>query len=167
MFKWIICYVFGCKYTAFWCKNEYNWQEIFLCYNLLTQEGRGLAHYIHNDNGITIYLQRLDFPFSITFPPRRVNGSWCHDRPLGCPRIHAVPREWTLLSQPPLFLLFLSYHKIYFCCKNTTFIWNQQINPRNFCRLRFICYFIATFRATLCHESVMPILMLLDSKNAD
>ena len=60
-----------------------------------------------------------------------------------------------MLSQPLLFLLFLSYHKIYFCCKNTTFILNQQINQRNFCRLRFICYYIAPFRATLYHESVM------------
>ena len=81
--------------------------------------------------------------------------------------IPSVRLEWTWLSQPPLFLLFHSYHKTYFCCKKITFIWNQQINPRNFCRLRFICYFIANFRATLCHESVMPVLMLLDSKNAD
>ena len=42
----------------------------FLILNMFTNR-----HYIHNDNGITIYLQRLDFLFSITFPPRRVNGS--------------------------------------------------------------------------------------------
>ena len=61
------------------------------------------------------------------------------DRSWGCPRIPSVRLEWTWLSQPPLFLLFRSYHKTYFCCKNTTFIWNQQINHRIFCRLRFIC----------------------------
>ena len=29
----------------------------------------------------------------------------------------------------------------YFSCKSTIFLWNQQENPRKFCRLRFIWYF--------------------------
>ena len=37
MFKWIICYVFGCKDMAFWCKYEKNRWEYSFVYELLTE----------------------------------------------------------------------------------------------------------------------------------
>ena len=52
-------------------------------------------------------------------------------------------------------IIIISFHSFhpnlfsYFSCKSNIFLRNQQINPRKFCRLRFICYFMAprTIRA--------------------
>ena len=44
-------------------------------------------------------------------------------------------------------IIIISFHSFhpnrfsYFSCKSNIFLRNQQIKPRKFCRLRFICYF--------------------------
>ena len=52
-----------------------------------------------------------------------------------------------------------TYHKTYFCCKNTIFPGKMQENPQKFCIWRFICY-ITRLKNFLCYqivfESIVP-----------
>ena len=54
-------------------------------------------------------------------------------------------------------IIIISFHSFhpnrfsYFSCKSNIFLRNQQIKPRKFCRLRFICYFCSGIKITV-HE---------------